>query len=730
MSAAPEVQLPADERVSLPPPHELPSDVYGFTGRSAELARLDALLAGAAASSAVVISAVSGTAGVGKTALAVHWAHRVADRFPDGQLYVDLRGYDPDQPRQPADVLSGFLRALGVEGAEMPHDLAGRAALFRTLMAGRRMLVVLDNAYAVDQVRPLLPGTGSSFVLVTSRDSLAGLVVRHGARRVDLDLLSPDEGVALQRALLGDRVDAEPEAAAALVERCARLPLALRVAAELAAARPGTSLAHLVAELVDEHRRLDLFDAGADERTAVRGVFSWSCHRLPDPAFRLFRLMGLHPGADVDLYAATALAGADLHETRHLLDVLVRAHLVQEPVPDRFRMHDLLRAYAAERAEDDPEPDRRAALTGLLHHYLSTAAAAMDVLVPDERHRRPRVRASTGPVPSLDTPARARAWLDAERANLIAAAELAATRGWPTQAGYLADTLLRYLDIGAHYMDALTIHGHALRAAQDHGDGFGEATARMGMGSAYYWLGRYDEAADHYRQAAAGFRADGDPTGETRALTNLGIVYSQWGRNAEALDYYRRALTLFQEMGDRAGEALALGWVGFELGRLDRYDEAIVHLRQSVTVLREMGSRMREAEVLCELGLVLLWSGRLDEALERTEESRAIGVEIGDRFCEVAAQNGLGEIRYAMGHYDEALASHRAALDLARELDQLEEQARALHGIARVRLATGRADLARQHWSDALALYAALQMPQADEVRAHLAALDEPTAEG
>ena len=283
--APPPAQMPARSEV----PRQLPTDVAGFTGRDDQVAGLDRLLADpAAATGPVVISAVSGTAGVGKTALAVHWAHRVADRFPDGQLYVNLRGYDPDRPMTPAEALEGFVRALQPDGAAIPPDLPGRAARFRTLLTDRRMLVLLDNAHSAAQVRDLLPGTGSCLVLVTSRDTLPGLVVRHGAVRVNLDLLSPEESVDLLRTLLRERVDAEPGPAVALAQRCARLPLALRIAAELALTRPRTSLADLVAELGDESRRLDLLAAGDDEYTAVRTVFSWSCNNLragAGPAF-------------------------------------------------------------------------------------------------------------------------------------------------------------------------------------------------------------------------------------------------------------------------------------------------------------------------------------------------------------------------------------------------------------------------------------------------------------
>jgi tetratricopeptide (TPR) repeat protein len=716
-----------DEKVAEPAPppvipRQLPIDVYGFTGRSDELGRLDALVDSAmrVGASSVVISAVSGTAGVGKTALAVHWAHRVTDRFPDGQLYVDLRGYDPEQPMRPADALAESLRALGIDGSDIPGELDERAARYRTLLAGRRMLVVLDNAYAVDQVRPLLPGSGTCFVVVTSRDSLTGLVVRHGARRIDLDALPAEDGVALLRRLVGERVDAEQEEAAALVERCVRLPLALRVAAELAVSRPAVPLAKLVAELADERGRLDVLELGSDDRTAVRVVFSWSYRQLPAAAARTFRLVGLGPGPDIDRYAVAALCDTDLDTTRQSLDVLARAHLIQESAPGRYSMHDLLRAYSAERADAESAEDRRAALTRLLHHYLSTAGAAMDVLFPAERHRRPRPPVPVGPVPPVEPEAQARAWLDAEWANLVAAIAYAADHGWPTQAGYLAATIARYLELANRYTDALTVHGHALRAAREHGDHYSENTAYLNLGGASYYLGWYEEAAGHFQRAATGFRQEADGINETRAVTNLGVMYAQLGRYAEALAQYQRALVLAREVGDRVQATILLGWVGHELGRIGRHDEGIDHLRQALAGFREITFPLREAEALTDLAEVHLWAGRYDDVLRLTDQALAIERRLGNPYGETHALNIRAEGQRARGRFDEALAEHRAALALGQEIDHREDQARALDGIATVLHAQGELAAAREHWREALDLYTALKMPKADEIRERL----------
>jgi hypothetical protein len=318
------------------------------------------------------ISAISGTAGVGKTALALDWAHRLSARFPDGQLYVNLRGYDPEQPMSAADVLAGFLRGLGVNDQEVPASTDERAAQYRSLVAGRRMLVLLDNAGSAEQVRPLLPGTPASMAVVTSRDSMAGLVAREGAHRLELDLLPPADAVSLLWSLIGERVDAEPAAAAALAAQCARLPLALRLAAEFARSRPGTSISGLVAELADQPRRLDLLDVGRDPRTALRAVFSWSSRHLDPDTARGFRLLGLHPGPDFDMHATAAFTGTGVRQARHLLEQLSSAHLIYTTEAGRYSMHDLLRAYAVEQAvAEHSDEEQYAALARLVGHHVS-----------------------------------------------------------------------------------------------------------------------------------------------------------------------------------------------------------------------------------------------------------------------------------------------------------------------------------------------------------------------
>ena len=764
LSGKPAFSLPEPVSVAVGAvPRQLPAAVAWFTGRDDEQAKLTGLLslASGARTQAPVISVIGGTPGVGKTALAVHWAHEVAGNFPDGQLFVNLRGYDPDRPMLAADALAGFLRALGVPGQDIPPDVDERAALYRSLLAGRRMLVVLDNARSAEQVRPLLPSSATCAVVVTSRDVLAGLVARDGAIRLDLDLLPLDDAVSLMRVLIGQRVDAVPAAARALAERCSRLPLALRVAAEWAAARPGVPLAALAEELAGQ-RRLDLLEAGGDPRTGVRAVFSWSYRQLDPVAARGFRLVSSHPGPDLDLYAAAAVAGVTLEEARHAVELLVRAHMIQPAGPDRYALHDLLRGYARElSAAEDAADERRSAPTRLFGHYLHAAATAMDTLYPGERHRRPCISAPAGAIPPLAEPAAARTWLDAERANLVAVAAYAAGHGWPADAIRLASTVFRYLEIESHYPDGVTIAAHARRAAQDIGDLAAEARALSDLAVIDLRQSRFQQAETNLRQALGLYRQTSDPTGQARVLGNLGIVSYQQGRYQEASDRNEQALTQYRQAGDRFGEARTLnnlGQLDLRMGRFDRASDrlrqagvlgtrtsnwavtsqslinlALVDLRQGR--YEQAGDRMREEQAingdtsnlaltargLVCLALIDLRKARHEQAASRLAQALELSRESGDRCGEAEALHGLGQVLLATGQADGAITRYRAALDLASAIGDKYEQARALSGLADGHHAAGEPVRAQQEWRQALALFSVLGTPEADDIRAVLA---------
>jgi len=747
-------------------PWELPGPVPHFVGRENELEELTGLLNRAGERpAAVLISAIGGTAGVGKTALAIHWARQVAARFPDGQLYVNLRGHDPDEPMPAADALAQLLRALGVPGQDIPAEASERAARFRSLLAGRRMLVVLDNAGHVEQVRPLLPGSPGCMTLVTSRDSLAGLVARDGAVRLDLDLLTSSEAVGLLRVLIGARVDDEPDAASALAARCARLPLALRIAAELATARPDASLAELVGELADQQGGLDLLDAGGDPRTGIRAVFSWSYRHLDRDAAGLFRLLGLHPGPDVDLYVAAAMASATADHARRMLHMLARARLIQATRPGRFVLHDLLHAFARELASaEDSEDERQAALTRLFDYYLHTAATAMDTLFPAERGRRPRIPPPATAAPPWADAADVRAWLEAELASLVASAAYAASHGWPGHAIRLSATLFRYLGGGGHLPEAVVIHGHAVAAARAIGDRAAEAAALSNLSQIDLHYGHGRQAASRLQQALTLFREAGDMAGEARVLHNLATVETQEGRYQQAGQHHQEALELHLAVGNRAGAARALhglGDIDLRMGRyqragdnlgralalcretgdwvneayvvaligdldlrLCRYLQATGHLERALGLFREAGDRTGESWALVHLGTVQLGQGHGQRALDYHRQAREIARETGDRFGEAEALNGLGEAYIAARQPGDARAAYLRALDLASQAGDKFERARAHDGLARLDHAAGDRGQALGNWREALALYDDLGTPEAAQIRAHLAAGD------
>jgi len=757
-----------------PVPRQLPGPVPQFVGRTAELAELTRRLDQAAEgpTATMVISAIGGTAGVGKTALAVHWAYSAAARFPDGQLYMNLRGYDPGSPVSPADALAALLRALGVPGREIPVDAQECAARYRSLLAGRRMLVVLDNASEIEQVRLLLPGTPSCVTVVTSRDSLAGLVARDGAQRLDLDLLTLAESVRLLRVLIGTRVDDEPAAAVTLAERCCRLPLALRVAAEFATARPAIPLAQLADELASQPR-LDLLEVAGDASTAVRTVFSWSYRQLARGTARAFRLAGLHPGPDLDGYAVAALTASSLPGTQRVLDQLARAHLIQLAGPARYVMHDLLRDYARERAAaEDSEDERRGALMRLYDYYLHTAAAAAGTLFPDQETHQPLATPGT-PAPPVGTRGPARAWLEAEQATLVAVTADSVTHGSPGHAVGVAFALQRYLDVGALYPQAAAIFGHACRAAASTGDHAAEGQlllflgsmewhqGRLGMAAAHYeqaadlarqigdrsvqaralhslgigelGQGHYQEAIDLHEQAVSIYREIGDQPREGRALHNIAVVDFQQGRYQRAAGHLSRALDLAQGTGDRMGQAHTLGSLGAVEVRQGEYVQAAEHLRLALALNREISYRAGEAYTLSILGELCLAQGRHQAAFDHLFEALAEVRETGDKIIETATLNILGGVFLAVGQLDQACAHYASALALASEMGDDYEQARAHDGLAsgyRAAGAAGHGNIpgtdaeVRHHWETALAIYAQLAAPEAGQIRAQLAALD------
>ncbi|GAA3859053.1 BTAD domain-containing putative transcriptional regulator [Saccharothrix violaceirubra] len=667
-----------------PVPRQLPAPPRVLTGRQAELAALDAAVGDA-------VTVISGIGGVGKTALALSWAHRNAGRFPDGVLHADLRGFEPSgRPTPPGTALRGFLHALDVPAERMPGDVDAQAALYRTLTADRHMLVLLDNARDTAQVQPLLPGGERCAVLVTSRNRLGGLAATHAVRAVALDVLEPDQAHALFTTRLGaSRVDAEPDAAADLLRWCAGLPLAIGIVAARAAAQPNATLASLA-----EESGLDTLDAG-EPNAALRTVFSWSYGALPPDAAVLFGLLGLVPGPDVPLEAAAAMADLPVPRTRSLLGVLEAAHLVAQHVPGRYRMHDLVRLYAAEQGrERDP-----AALGRLESWYLHSADRAATRLYPIKT--RLSVGESCGPIADIPDELSGQRWLEAERNNLIAIT--AAARGWA--ASRLADVLRGFF---WHRMDATgwrTTAEGGLAAAIACGDDEGQAAALLSLADLRFKLSDHDgavryysrsleiagrfgwiriEAAArsnlagvHWRRGKPALAADqlmrardlharsDNEGGTTTAIANLAIVLRELGRLDEAFELHGQALELDLRLGGQSSMSVTLGEIGQTLHTMGRPVEALSHLERARELMDLTGHRSGLSDVLRNLAAVHLDLGRPAEADRLAREALAEAFETHDRQHQANAHNVLGRVDAVRGDRPAARRHHRTALDLA-----------------------------------------------------------------
>jgi DNA-binding SARP family transcriptional activator/Tfp pilus assembly protein PilF len=684
-------------------PAQLPPTVAAFTGRQAHLRRLDALLPDEEANPPVlVISAIAGTPGVGKTALAVHWAHQVRDRFPDGQLYVNLRGYAAGPPLRPIEALARFLQALGVPAEEIPVDEEDAAGLYRSLLAGRRTLVLLDNAHHPDQVRPLLPGSAGCLVLITSRDQLGGLVARDGAIRMSLEPLTPPEASGLLAHLLGDdRLRTEPAAVGELAALCGYLPLALRIAAANLNTRPQRTIAGYTRRL-RAGDRLAALEVDGDRQAAVRAAFDLSYAAQPADARQLFRLLGLVPGPDVTAPAAAALAGTSIDAAAQLLDKLAAAHLIEEHSADRYAPHDLLRLYAAEQATaEDSAPARRAALDRLFDHYLSTMDAAARLLYP-EKLRLPR--AQSPQLISFAGDAEAMAWLEAERPDLVAAVQHAAEHGPHPVAWRLADALRGYFNLRMHTVDWRVVANAGLGAAIADGQPAAQAAAHLSLATLDWGQSRCQQAIDHYVQALELAEQGGWREGHIAAFGNLGNVYFELGQLAQAAEHYTQALAILAQGGWRAGRANGLGSLGEAYHALGRLDEARTVLIEARALQQEGGARGGEAEAVRVLAAVDRDAGRYAEALDLARTALALARDVGDQRCEVDTLNTLGGVHQQLGRYQQAAGEYQRALDLAQQIGSLYAQAEALTGLAAAHLHAGHPEQAIGHAEEAIAV--------------------------
>ncbi len=657
-------------------PRQLPPPVRHFAGREAELRALTRLLPNVAETAGtVLITAIDGTAGIGKTALAVYWAHQVAERFGDGQLYVNLRGFDPSgTPMKPAEAVRGFLDAFAVPPQRIPAGLDAQVALYRSLMAGKTMLVVLDNARDAEQVRPLLPGAPGCVAVVTSRNQLTSLVAREGAYPLPLDLLTHQEARDLFTRRLGnDRVAAEPDAAAAIVIRCARLPLALAIVAARAATQPSVPLAALAGELQDTATGLDTLSTG-DAATDVRAVFSWSYHALTSGAARLFRLLGLHPGPDTSAAAVASLAGLTPATARPLLTELARAHLIVEHVPGRYTFHDLLRAYATHlTCSGDPAEERQAAVSRALDHYLHTAHGAARLLGPD---RVPITLSRLSPGVTPETPTdhgQALKWFTTERPLLLAAIQVAAGAGFDTHVWQLTWTLTDFLRRQGHRRDWAAAGRAALHATQRLADSSAQACAELNVGGADLEAGRFDEAHAHLQHALDLYGKAGDRLGQARSHLNLAMVWErQRCRHADALDHARQALDLSLAAGHEPGQAAALNAVGWFYAQLGDYEQALAYCQRALALLQRLGDRSCEASTWDSLGYAYHHLGDHAGAIACYRRSLVLWRDLGDRNEEATSLTGLGDAHCTEGNPDAARLVWQEALTILNELGQAE----------------------------------------------------------
>jgi DNA-binding SARP family transcriptional activator len=662
-------------------PAQLPLAVAGFSGRTRELAQLDGLLPnpdsagpdhdGRKAPAAVVISAISGTAGVGKTTLAVHWAHRIADRFPDGQLYLNLRGFDPaGLAVEPATAVRGFLDALGVAAGRIPVDLDAQVGLYRSLLAGKRILVVLDNARDAEQIRPLLPSTPGCLAIVTSRNHNAPLAATEAAHLLTLDLLSTVEARDLLTRRLGaHRVAAEPDAVEEIITRCARLPLALVVTAARAAAHPDFPLATLAAQLRTDGSALDALTAG-DSSTDVRSVFSWSYRMLSADAARLFRLIGLHPGPDVSAPASASLAGVALGRARTLLAELARAQLLTQSTPGRYGCHDLLRAYATEQAEThDNDETRRTAVHRMLDHYLHTAHAAVRLLHPI-RDSIPLTAPPPGVTPeSLDSQDRALNWYTAELPVLLAAVQQAAGTGFETHAWQLAWALRTFLLRRGLWQEQITVEHTGLEAARRIGDRAGQASALCGLALGLVRSGRLGDADTPFRQALQLYAELGNTAGQANIHTALAEIAEKEGRPAESLSHSQQALELYRAEGHRAGQARALNGVGWSHSLLGDHRQALTYCTQALDLLKELGDRDGQATTLDSLGYAHRGLAEYEQAANCYQQAIEVYRDVGDRFWEADALSSLGDTQHAAGNLDAARTTWQRSLHILDSLN-------------------------------------------------------------
>lgn len=703
--AAPPARRPDSVRVR---PAQLPPDLSSFTGRVQELDDLISLTTDRTQEpgpSSVLVSTIDGMAGVGKTALAVHAAHRVAGRYPDGQVFLDLHGFTEGvAPLPAADALDRALRSLGIPGEQIPQSVDERAALWRTQLTDRRMLVVLDNAADESQVRPLLPGSPNCLVIVTSRRRLAGL---DDASPISLDVLTLDEAILLfmRTAGPGRLRDETEERIAEVVELCGRLPLAIRIAAARFKHRPGWTVPHLAARLRDKHNQLAELEAG---QRSVASAMDVSYTHLTAEQQRIYRLLGLHPGPDIDPYAAAALTGTTVGEADQHLEDLLDAHLVQQHLPGRYIFHDLLRAHAAQTcAARDPEPVQQSALTRLFGYYAHAAATATDLAYPGKLDQASSPHPETT-LPPFEDGSTAAVWLDAELKNLVATAIQAADCGRPEHILRISAVLTPHLGARALYGPAMLLHHRALEIAGETGHSIGEVNSLYSLAYTEFQIGHQQSAASHLQEALQISRAVNYRPGELRALYGLGQTFRSRSRYAEATETLEHALDLAIKLDQQALTPHILYALG-DIHRVQgRRKQAIDSFEMALDIASRIGDRLGEVTALRSLGTVHRVYGSHAAAIDYCWRAFNIAVEIGDRVAELSALRGLGHSYQAQDNHEEAADCFRRSLDIARNLGHRYGELYALHGLGNVHRRQG--NLAQSINSYQQALQMAIQL--------------------
>ncbi len=678
-------------------PAQLPLDVHGFIGREKELAQLDSLLDAAG----MVITVLSGIAGVGKTALAVHWAHRVRSRFPEGQLYLNLQGYAASAALRPVDALTSLLVALGQLPHRIPADTQQAAAMYRSLLADRPMLIVLDNAADADQVRPLLPGSPGSVVLVTSRSQLAGLVAGQGARPIRLGVLDHAEATGMLHRIVGEtRARTEPEAIDELAALCGHLPIALRVAAANLAVRPEYTATEY-AKRLRTGSRLDALTVVGDDHAAPRVAFDVSYSALTSPSRRLFRLLGLVPGPEVTVAAAAAVGGIDVAQASDLVRLLVSVHLLDETAADRYAFHDLIRLYAHERAHDtEPAGERTAAIERLCEFYLYGLDAAAGRLyahlirlpVPPRQ-----------PAVTFACDADALVWLESERANLVALVSHVAAAGPAEWAWRLGDAARGFFYLRMYASDWATVAAAAQAAATRDGRPQALASAELGPATLAWRQGHYREALDRFTRALGFAEAAGWQQGRMAALGSIANVLRQEGRLDEAAEFYRQLIDFGRLLGHSAAIAVGLGNLGLVQEQRGLLPEAVANYREALDLMRDTGSPSGEATLIANLGEALHHLGREDEAIEHLETALRMHQRIGHTAAVGDTMRCIAAVYADTGRLPQALALAEQALVHAREARHGLYEAHALNVLGRIHCCLGDYQQALDRYGEALA---------------------------